>query len=331
MLPDASKPADEPNTSTIEMPNVHALTTLVERMVPTQGPNETPWPGLTAYRFDKPCPPHWDQVGSMSLCLVLRGRKRVVINGRELFYDPLHYLVMTRAMKLEAEILEARPDAPFLSLVLQIPPVVVAEMLGEMRGSEPAPNNRPLPPSAITDAFVAVMSDDLHQAVQRLMVSLLKPDERRVIGPLALRELIYRLIVHSQGQRMAEAAFSERSTRKVMAALNFIRCEYERQISIEDIAAAANASPSSLAHSFKEVVGVSPHHYLKKLRLEKARLLMLRDGHSVADAAQLTGHVSTPHFMREFKKYFGEPPVAYMQSMKYVAQLGLADATSPKH
>ena len=267
----------------------------------------------------------------MSLCLVIRGKKEVLINGRKLQYDPGRYLVMTRAMRLQAEVLEASPDEPFLSIVLQMPPVVVAEMLGEMRGTEPLSEEGPLPPSSVVDAFVSEMTRDLLDSTQRFLTSVTKRDERRVISPLALREVIYRLILHSQGQRMTEAAFSERGTRKVMAALSFIRNEFERQISIEDIAEAASSSPSSLAHSFKEIVGVSPHHYLKKLRLEKARTLMLRDGYSVADAAAMTGHMSAPHFMREFKKYFGESPAAYMESVRHVAKLNVGDATQPLH
>ena len=69
-----------------------------------EGRTPSLWPGLSLYRFDHPVKPHWDEVQSLSLCLVVRGRKIVTIDGQAYRYDPSHYLVMTRQQRLQADL-----------------------------------------------------------------------------------------------------------------------------------------------------------------------------------------------------------------------------------
>lgn len=55
------------------------------------GPNRSEWPGLTTYRFVRPQPPQWSEVHSLSLCCVVQGRKRVVVDDAEHRYGPFRY------------------------------------------------------------------------------------------------------------------------------------------------------------------------------------------------------------------------------------------------
>src|SRR6266581_2678129 len=90
------------------------------------GPNTSLWPGLTIYRFTEPVGPTWEEIQSLSLCIVAQGRKAVTLeNGETYEYDPFHYLVLSNHLHFQAEILEASPAMPFLSFVLQIDPAVV--------------------------------------------------------------------------------------------------------------------------------------------------------------------------------------------------------------
>src|ERR1700690_4660378 len=87
---------------------------------PKTGANTGLWPGLTVYRFTAPAGPSWEEIQSLSLCIVAQGRKAVTVNGETYLYDPFHYLVLSSHLHFQAEILEASPSLPFLSFVLQI-------------------------------------------------------------------------------------------------------------------------------------------------------------------------------------------------------------------
>jgi AraC-like DNA-binding protein len=65
---------------------------------------------------------------------------------------------------------------------------------------------------------------------------------------------------------------------------------------------------SSFHRAFKEVTGDSPVQYLKKIRLLKAKGLLVLEGRRVDEAAYEVGYASPSQFSREFKRYFQVPP-----------------------
>ena len=79
-------------------------------------------------------------------------------------------------------------------------------------------------------------------------------------------------------------------------------------IMIEQLAAAAQMSPSSFHQHFKSLTAMSPLQYQKQLRLLEARRLMLIDAVSVAGAAYQVGYESVSQFSREYSRMFGAPP-----------------------
>ncbi len=84
---------------------------------PKEGANNGIWPGLTIYRFTSPVGPTWEEIQSLSLCVVAQGRKAVTFDGKTYLYDPFRYLVLGSHLHFQAEVLEASISRPFLSLV----------------------------------------------------------------------------------------------------------------------------------------------------------------------------------------------------------------------
>ncbi len=302
------------------------LVALFDRYAAEPGANSCRWTGLTFYRFEGPVAPHWDQTGSLAFCVVVQGRKRVSINNRKYFFDPANYFVLNRATRLQAEIVEASPARPFLSMILQIPAAAVAEVLMESLPTLEAQQ------SAVDDeneAYVSKFDGDLRDAVLRFLKTLDDDGERRLLGPLFLREIVFRLLRHEQAPRLVSAALYGKSSRKVFAAIRYMQAEYSRSITIDEIARSVGASTSTLAHSFKEIIGVSPYHFLKQLRLERARVLMIREGWGVSEAAARTGYASASHFVKAFTSYFGEAPSHYANQFRGRATLNVMDTTEP--
>jgi AraC-like DNA-binding protein len=81
-------------------------------------------------------------------------------------------------------------------------------------------------------------------------------------------------------------------------------------------------SESAFAHLFKHCTGTSPYQFLKQLRLEHARGLLL-ENHTVSEAARHVGYSGLSHFITEFKRYFGETPRSYLQRLQGIDMFNL--------
>jgi AraC-like DNA-binding protein len=275
------------------------------------GLNRSQWPGLVLYRFEERTSLQWDQVGSVALCVVVQGRKRVRIRGVDHFYDPFHYLVITRALRFEWEILQASPQTPFLSLVLEVQPDVVDDVLVTMTRQAASPEMRSLPR---LDAYVSPLDQHLLSAVRRLLASLDSDLDRTVLAPLHLREITYRVLRSEQAHCFLESGQRERHPNAVTAAIRYMRQAITTPLTVADIADAVCMSESGFAHLFKGATGVSPLRFLRQLRLEQARSLLLT-GSTVGQAASQVGYSSVSHFIEEFKRHHGQTPRSYTQQL----------------
>ena len=95
---------------------------------------------------------------------------------------------------------------------------------------------------------------------------------------------------------------------QISKVISFLEANYSNDINIDDLAKSANMSTSSFYRVFKEVTSDSPNQYLKKLRLNKARDLIIQKNVKAYIAALEVGYQSPSHFNREFKRFFGSTP-----------------------
>jgi AraC-like DNA-binding protein len=65
----------------------------------------------------------------------------------------------------------------------------------------------------------------------------------------------------------------------------------------------------TLHHHFRALTAMSPLQYQKQLRLVAARERRLVEGIDAASAAFEVGYGSASQFNREYKRFFGQPPV----------------------
>jgi AraC-like DNA-binding protein len=100
---------------------------------------------------------------------------------------------------------------------------------------------------------------------------------------------------------------------------------------IEDLAARAQMSPSTLHHHFRQLTAMSPLQYQKWLRLNEARRLMLSEGRDAAEAAFHVGYESPSHFSRDHSRLFGTSPKRDIKALRQKAEgpARAASATNP--
>lgn len=97
--------------------------------------------------------------------------------------------------------------------------------------------------------------------------------------------------------------------------INFMSENFEKKISLDQIAHNMYLSPVYVSKIFKEETGESPINYLIKIRLEKAKAILERgDGGSIKNIANEVGYDDVYHFSKLFKKYYGVSPLNYKKN-----------------
>ena len=194
-------------------------------------------------------------------------------------------------MPTVSQVTQASQAAPYLALVLELDAALVAELVEQ--GAHPG---------AATDV-------DVVDAALRLMRLLDRPAAVPVLHAQLVRELHYWLLCGRHGVAVAGLGTRSPTAQQVGRAIALVRSDFARTLPVDELAAVAAMSPSSLHHHFRRLTSLSPLQFQKRLRLIEARRLMRFVGASASSAAFAVGYESVPQFTRDYGKLFGAPPV----------------------
>lgn len=209
-------------------------------------------------------------------------------------------LLITADVPTVSQITRASAAAPYLSLVLELDPAVIADLAVQIKAG-PVAKGAPVRVEP-TDAEVA-------DAALRLMRLLDRPAAEPVLHSLLVRELHYWLLAGRHGAAIRRLGWPESHAGRVARAAAVLRAEFAQPLPVERLAAVAGMSPSSFHRHFHAVTSLSPLQFQKQLRLIEARRLLLSEGVSASGAAFAVGYESVPQFTREYGRMFGLPPV----------------------
>lgn len=106
------------------------------------------------------------------------------------------------------------------------------------------------------------------------------------------------------------ASTREELSRRVGVATAFLHANLDRNVSIAEAAREACLSPFHFHRLFTAFHGTTPHRYLTRLRLERARALLRNGSRRVADVASECGFESVGSFTTLFRRSFGVSPAA---------------------
>lgn len=90
--------------------------------------------------------------------------------------------------------------------------------------------------------------------------------------------------------------------------LEFIRRNLDRRITLEEAAKEVFLSPKYLSRLFKQKTGVGLNRYIQKVRVDKAKSLLITGNISVGRIAEQLGYKNTESFIRTFTKHTGCAP-----------------------
>jgi AraC-like DNA-binding protein len=97
----------------------------------------------------------------------------------------------------------------------------------------------------------------------------------------------------------------------IQVSVNYIHNNYERDISLKDIAQYVFLSTSYFTRAFKEEMGISPISYLLKIRIERAKELLKETDKRISEIALSVGFSNQQRFNDIFKKYAKLTPLQY--------------------
>jgi AraC-like DNA-binding protein len=271
---------------------------LASALAPGEGHTAPLFPNLCIYRFSAPTTFRKAATFGVTLGVALQGEKRVIMGERELTITPSHLLVVTR----ESEHLSATMSAPYLGLSLCFGPERVAKALVALAEAGGAAAPEPVP------AFMLPPDAGIAGALERLLTNLRDPLDQKLLAPLAIDEILFRLLRSDAAAAVRAGVGSPSSAAPILEAMQFIRNNHAQKLTVERLAKRAAMSPSHFAHSFRAVARVSPMRYVREARLDRARQLLLENGGRVSAVALEVGFESPAHFTREFKRRFGIAP-----------------------
>jgi AraC-like DNA-binding protein len=133
-----------------------------------------------------------------------------------------------------------------------------------------------------------------------------------LVRALFLRLLVRlaRLVAERRGREVRSAR--TRTPEEITAeAVRAIDRRHGAGVKVEQLAAAAHLSRRHFTQVFSSVMGQPPSEYIRHVRLERSKDLLVRTVLPLAEIARSTGFVDASHFAREFRAMMGLTPRAF--------------------
>lgn len=220
--------------------------------------------------------------------LLLREGDTIVINSNQIHYNSC----------VNGEV------AKYVICVLH-PSILVNSVSVEMQAVRPIIDNPDLP--YLRFRYINERTDSIRNLVLGL------PDIRH--DPFAITKQFYQIwdIIRKQAESLGatEEVVSDPKMQSFKSMMLFIANNYQKQITLGDIAASGNISKSLCNTLFHQYVGESPINYLMHLRSRKVAELLRSGKMSMSEIASLTGFGGVSYMSETFRKFFEKSPREY--------------------
>jgi AraC-like DNA-binding protein len=241
-----------------------------------------------------------DQVYQPMLHLVLQGTKTLSIGEDVSRYTAGSYFLVPVDVPATGQIHASAADLPYLAVSLTLDPEAIATLLMD-EGKPPRE-----PQSTRFEAVAA--PPEMIDAWLRMMRLIDRPHESAVLAPMIEREILFRALQGPLGGILRDVARPDGRMTQIRRATQWIREHFTEPFRVEPLAAMSDMSVAAFYRHFKSVTAMTPIQYQKRLRLLRARWLLLFDTLDATSIAYNVGYESASQFSREYARLFGLPP-----------------------
>jgi AraC-like DNA-binding protein len=243
------------------------------------------------------------------MCIVAQGAKKVFLGSEVFDYDASRLLVYSVDVPISGQITRASASEPFLCLKVELDPERIADLVLKVY-----PDGLPLSQKNLA-VYAAPSEPGIINAATRLVELMALPEDAELLAPLAVEEILIRLLRSPIGGRVAQIGKEDSRLQRISKAVSWVRTHYDRPLDVERLAAMVHMSASTFHQHFKSVTAMSPLQFQKVMRLQEARRLMLSRMMDAGMACRQVGYLSASQFSREYGRFFGNAP------MKDIARL----------
>src|ERR1700749_1647862 len=290
----------------------HLLAELAKKIGNTlgdSGERATEVPGLLLYRRTAPTVPN-PATYEPSLLVIAQGRIRVDLGKASYVFGQSKFLLTSLELPVMSQVITASEKAPYLSFFLRLEMSTVRDILNTEEVHIPEAT------SGACGMATGRTTVELINACSRMIDLLDAPRDISFFGKLIQREIIYRLLQGSQGARLRAIATFETKCHRTAKAVAWLRSNYKKPLRVEHLATIAGMSRSTLHLHFRALTAMSPLQFQKQLRLHAARQRMLTGELDAARAAFEVGYESPSQFNREYRRFFGRPPIRDIKALR---------------
>jgi AraC-like DNA-binding protein len=301
------KDAFVPDPAVIEMRQT--LAQRITAVTGRAGEHSTAIPEVWLYQRTTPTPCYRASY-ELGLSVFVQGRKRIILGGAEYVCDSSSFLLSSIDVPAQSQIIEASPKTPLLTMFIKLDMPTVREVVSrdDILTDKAVPHRQGL---AVGETTVGLLGTCL-----RLLDLLETPEDIPFLSPLIQREILYRILKTPQGERLRAIATSGDLSQRTARAIAWLRANYAKPPHMEELASTARMGVSTLHHQFRALTAMSPLQYQKQIRLQTARQRMLMDGLDATSAAYEVGYESVSQFSREYGRFFGQPPIRDIKSLR---------------
>ncbi len=136
----------------------------------------------------------------------------------------------------------------------------------------------------------------------------------RFQAAVQLLEVFAQNLAESAGRQAMAASPCE--PRPVASAKEFVQAHAEESIGLDEVLEHVHVSRFYFCKLFKRATGMTLTEYIARVRVEKAKALLMDSSHRISEVVFASGFGSIPQFNSVFKRHVGMPPSAYRASLR---------------
>lgn len=202
---------------------------------------------------------------------------------------------------------EAKLEVPSESVHVYVRQEIIDEVAAELREGD-AGARQLLPRFGAFDPVLEQLAMGLYEAARE------PPPSSALYADHMARAIAARLVqYHSNAASKfvritAESGLSQRDLKIVR---DFVEANLAAQFSLVDLARETSLSPAHFARLFKKSLGLAPHQYVLRSRIERAQRLLAETAKPVSVIAYECGFADQMHLTKVFRRLTGSTPSAF--------------------